>query len=80
VRPGVRGAVERVSGVPKRHYSLAKARYPGLKRNQARFMRAAVAYNIKRGVAVQAEMLAFAGQVRPMHVKTADKGQGVMKN
>ena len=48
-------------GVLKQHYRLGKARYLGLKRNQTRFMLAAMAYNIKRGVAVQAEMLAFAG-------------------
>ena len=57
----VRSTVERVFGILKQHYCLAKARYLGLKRNQARFMLAAMAYNIKRGVAVQAEMLAFAG-------------------
>jgi IS5 family transposase len=57
----VRCTVERVFGVLKQHYGIAKARYLGLKRNQARFMLAAMAYNIKRGVAVKAEMLAFAG-------------------
>ena len=57
----VRSTVERVFGILKQHYGIAKARYLGLKRNQARFMLAAMAYNIKRGVAVQAEMLAFAG-------------------
>jgi transposase, IS5 family len=57
----VRSTVERVFGILKQHYRLAKARYLGLKRNQARFMLAAMAYNIKRGVAVQAEMLTFAG-------------------
>ncbi len=57
----IRSTVERVFGVLKQHYCLAKARYLGLERNQARFMLAAMAYNIKRGVAVQAEMLAFAG-------------------
>jgi hypothetical protein len=31
------------------------------KRNQTRFMLAAMAYNIKRGVAVQAEMMACTG-------------------
>jgi transposase, IS5 family len=59
--PSVRCAVERVFGTLKQHYRLAKARYLGLQRNQARFMLAAMACNIKRGVAVQAEMLAFAG-------------------
>ncbi len=59
--PSIRSTVGRVFGVPKQHYRLAKTRCLGLKRNQARFMLAAMAYNIKRGVAVQAEMLTFAG-------------------
>ena len=58
---GIRSTVERVFGILKQHYGIAKARYLGLKRNQARFMLAAMAYNIKRGVAVQAEILALAG-------------------
>lgn len=58
--PSVRSTVERVFGMLKQHYGIAKARYLGLKRNQARFMLAAMAYNIKRGLAVQAEMRAFA--------------------
>ena len=58
---GIRSTVERVFGVLKQHYGIAKARYLGLKRNQARFMLAAMAYNIKRGIAVQAEILAVAG-------------------
>lgn len=57
----VRSTVERVFGVLKQHYCLAKARYLGLKRNQARFMLAAMAYNIKRGVAVQVGMMACIG-------------------
>jgi IS5 family transposase len=57
----VRSTVERVFGVLKLHYGIAKARYLGLKRNHARFMLAAMAYNIKRGVAVQAGMRAYAG-------------------
>jgi transposase, IS5 family len=57
----VRSTVERVFGVLKQHYGIAKARYLGLKRNQTQFMLAAMAYNIKRGVVVQAEMLTFAG-------------------
>jgi transposase, IS5 family len=57
----VRCTVERVFGVLKQHYGIGKARYLGLKRNQTRFMLAAMAYNIKRGVAVQAEMMACAG-------------------
>jgi IS5 family transposase len=67
--PSVRCTVERVFGILKQHYRLAKARYLGLKRNQARFMLAAVAYNIKRGVAVQAGMMACTGQLRLMHAK-----------
>lgn len=42
----IRSTVERVLGV--------------LKRNQARFMLMVIAYNIKRGVAVQVEMMAMA--------------------
>jgi IS5 family transposase len=57
----VRSTVERVFGILKQHYGIGKARYLGLKRNQARFMLAAMAYNIKRGVAVQAEMMACTG-------------------
>jgi transposase, IS5 family len=54
----VRCTVERVL---KQHYGIGKARYLGLKRNQTRFMLAAMAYNIKRGVAIQAGMMACAG-------------------
>jgi transposase, IS5 family len=57
----VRCTVGRVFGILKQHYGIGKARYLGLQRNQARFMLAAVAYNIKRGVAVQAEMMACTG-------------------
>ncbi len=57
----VRCTVERVFGILKQHYGIAKARYLGLQCNQARFMLAAMAYNIKRGVAVHAEMMAMAG-------------------
>jgi len=53
----VRSTVERVFGVLKQHYGIGKARYLGLKRNHARFMLAAMAYNIKRGVTVQAEIM-----------------------
>jgi IS5 family transposase len=65
----VRCTVGRVSGAPKPHYGIGKARCLGPKRNQARSMLAAVAYNIKRGVAVQAETAAFAGSLRPMGAK-----------
>ena len=57
----IRSTVERVFGVLKQHYGIGKARYLGLQRNQARFMLAAMAYNITRGVAVQAGMMAIAG-------------------
>jgi len=57
----VRSTVERVFGVLKQHYDIGKARYLGLQRNQTRFMLAAMAYNIKRGVAVQAQMMACTG-------------------
>jgi transposase, IS5 family len=57
----IRSTVERVFGDLKQHYGIGKARYLGLKRNQARFMLAAMAYNIKRGVAIQVEMMAMAG-------------------
>jgi len=66
-----RSTVGRVFGILKQRYGIGKARYLGLQRNRTRFMLAAMAYNIKRGVAVQAEMLAFAGQLRPMQWKTA---------
>jgi IS5 family transposase len=57
----VRCTVERVFGILKQHYGIAKARYLGLQRNQAQFMLAAMAYNIKRGVAIQHEMMACTG-------------------
>ncbi len=57
----VRSTVERVFGILKQHYGIAKARYLGLQRNQTQFMLAAMAYNIKRGVTVQSEMMACIG-------------------
>jgi transposase, IS5 family len=57
----VRSTVERVFGILKQHYGIGKARYLGLQRNQTRFMLTAMAYNIKRGVAVQTEMMACTG-------------------
>jgi hypothetical protein len=51
----------RLSRVHDKKHRLGKARYLELQRNQARFMLAAIAYNIKRGAAVQAEMTAMAG-------------------
>ena len=50
---GVRSTVERVFGVLKQHYGMAKARYLGLARNRTRFELICVAYNIKRGLSLQ---------------------------
>ena len=50
---GVRCTVERVFGVLKLHYDMAKARYLGLGRNRTRFELMCVAHNIKRGLSVQ---------------------------
>jgi len=57
----IRSTVERVFGILKQHYGIGKARYLGLKRNQTRFMLTAMAYNIKRGAAIHAEMLLLVG-------------------
>ena len=48
----VRSTVERVFGVLKQHYGMAKARYLGLARNHTRFQLMCVAHNIKRGVSI----------------------------
>jgi len=50
---GVRCTVERVFGVLKQHYAMGKARYLGLARNRTRFELICIAYNMKRGVALQ---------------------------
>lgn len=50
---GVRCTVERVFGVLKQHYAMAKARYLGLGRNRTRFELMCVAHNIKRGLSIQ---------------------------
>ena len=50
---GVRCTVERVFGVLKQHYGMAKARYLGLGRNRTRFELMCVAHNIKRGASIQ---------------------------
>lgn len=50
---GVRCTVERVFGVLKLHYAMAKARYLGLGRNRTRFEIMCVAHNIKRGLSIQ---------------------------
>lgn len=52
---GVRCTVERVFGVLKQHYGMAKARYLGLARNRTRFELMCVAHNIKRGFSIQQE-------------------------
>lgn len=53
INSGTRSIVERVFGVLKLHYGMAKARYLGLARNHARLMLMAMAYNLKRGLAIQ---------------------------
>lgn len=52
----IRSTVERVFGILKLHYGMAQARYIGKARNQIRFNLMCVAYNIKRGVAIQRDM------------------------
>ena len=49
---GTRSIVERVFGVLKQHYGMAKARYLGLARNQTRFQLMCIAHNLKRGLSV----------------------------
>ena len=55
---GVRSTVERVFGVLKLHYGMAKARYLGIARNRTRFELMSVAYNIKRGFSIKQESCA----------------------
>ena len=50
---GTRSTVERVFGVLKLHYGMAKARYMGLARNRTEFELMCVAHNIKRGLSIQ---------------------------
>ena len=52
---GVRSTVERVFGVLKQHYGMAKARYLGIARNRTRFELMSVAHNLKRGFSIQQE-------------------------
>lgn len=52
---GARCTVERVFGVLKQHYGMAKARYLGLSRNRTRFELMCVAHNMKRGISIQQE-------------------------
>ena len=58
IHAGVRCTVERVFGVLKLHYGMAKARYLGLARNRTRFELMCVAHNIKRGVSIEQESYA----------------------
>ena len=55
---GVRSTVERVFGVLKLHYGMAKARYLGIARNRTRFELMSIAYNIKRGFSIKQESCA----------------------
>jgi IS5 family transposase len=52
---GIRSIVERVFGVLKLHYGMGQARYLGLVRNFTRFGLMCMAYNLKRGIAIQRE-------------------------
>ena len=51
-RSPVRSTVERVFGVLKLHYGMAKARYDGLIRNRTRFNLICIAYNLKHGLSM----------------------------
>jgi len=61
IHAGVRCTVERVFGVLKLHYGMAKARYLGLSRNRTRFELMWVAHNIKRGVSIRQACASFIG-------------------
>jgi IS5 family transposase len=50
---GIRCTVERVFGVLKQHYGMGQARYRGRLRNHARLLLMSMAYNLKRGLAIQ---------------------------
>ena len=50
---GIRSIVECVFGLLKLHYGRGQARYLGLVRNFTRFGLMCMAYNLKRGVAIQ---------------------------
>ena len=58
---GTRYIVEQVFGVLKLHYGMAKARYMGLKRNQARLGMMSIAYNLKRAANLQKECWVLTG-------------------
>lgn len=49
----IRSTVERVFGILKLHYGMGKARYLGQQRNHARLLFMSMAYNLKRGLAIQ---------------------------
>lgn len=51
-----RCTVERVFGVLKLHYGMAKARYLGCVRNHTRFDVMCIAYNLKRAVSIQRDL------------------------
>jgi len=53
IHSGVRCIVERVFGVLKQHYGIAKGRYLGLSRNRIRFELMCVAHNLKLGLSIQ---------------------------
>jgi len=53
---GIRSMVERVLGVLKLHYGMGQARYLGLVRHFTRFGLLCMAYNLKRGVAIQRDL------------------------
>jgi len=61
IHSGVRCTVERVFGVLKQHYGMAKARYLGLRRNRTRFELMCVAHNLKRGLSIQQACASFIG-------------------
>jgi transposase, IS5 family len=54
----IRSTVERVFGILKQHYGMAKARYLGKARNHARLILMSMAYNLKRGLAIQRSCMA----------------------
>ena len=50
---GVRSTVERVFGVLKQHYGMAKSKYRGLERNRTRLDLMCIAHNLKRGYTIR---------------------------
>ena len=53
---GIRSIVERVFGVLKLHDGMGQARYLGLVRNFTRFGLMCIAYNLKRGAAIERDL------------------------